>query len=260
VSIGGSNGDSYYASQNLVLGMGTTYTVSGQVTLKTTGAGVADAQVQAEPSTGGSSSFSVDADSSGNYSMPLPAGDWKFRVEAQWDQSTGDQKDVNWAYMGNESTTTVSADTTADLQVSPTTKTISGKVTYAGTSTPVTDAQVNANLRRGMGWRSASTDSSGNYTLKVPGGEWEVRVEPQWSDGSRVAVDWAYSGRGEMVSFASDTSSESSTVNISVVKATATVKGKLLDPDGNVADGWIDLRSKDGAGVGGGVDFDTGRF
>lgn len=137
-----------------------------------------------------------------------------------------------------------------------------GQVTYEGTNTAVTDAAVNAFPRtRGEGgdlFLNTDVDSSGNYSLEVPKtGKFEVRVEPQWGDNNQVAVDWAFAGQGQVVD---TTSYAGSAVNLEVVKATATVKGKVVGPNGSAVGAWVDVRGKDGAGVGGSASPDTGAF
>ena len=143
-----------------------------------------------------------------------------------------------------------------DISVVVPPKHVTGKVTY-GDGTPVTTAQVNANRRQGNGWNSTTVGSDGTYNLGLTGGTWEVRVEPKWDNENnrQMEVDWAYTGRGNSVSFAQDTTSETqSDVNFSVVKGTATVKGTLLSPDSTpLTNAGVDVRNKEGVGVGGGV-------
>ncbi len=133
-------------------------------------------------------------------------------------------------------------------------KTITGRVLYPDGS-PVTDAQVNANRRGAPGWYGDNTDSQGRYSLGVPGGELELMVSPQWGENGQLPVDWAYMGRSMMVSFVNDNSSETqSGVNFRVVNASATVKGKVVKPDGQpLTNGGVDVRSSEGQGSNGSV-------
>jgi len=130
--------------------------------------------------------------------------------------------------------------TTVDLgtfQFATPTKTITGTVTYSGGGN-VANAQVNAFKSDGFGFVQTTTNASGQYTLQVGGGKWEVM--PQASSSS----DWAYGQPPTSVKFANDTSSESQTVNFVVDRATATVTGRLLKPGGSP------VTSSDNLGVG----------
>lgn len=140
------------------------------------------------------------------------------------------------------------------------TKTITGKVSYPDGS-GVTTAQVNANQKGGQLFLNANTNAAGVYTLTVPGGEWEINLSPAWDQttGQQLSVDWAYSPSGPppKAGFTQDATVETKTINFSVVKATAKVKGKLVYPDGTAfTNGGVDIRSSDGKGVGGGTSQD----
>lgn len=247
-------GEGVSGQASLLLGYEDVATLSGAVTYSDTGDPVSGARININPLEGGSSNFSVDTDSAGEYSVLLPSGSWRLNVESPW--VDGSQAEVDWAYVGVEKTAdTTEGDQTVNIEVARTTKTISGKVTYAGTTTPVTDAQVNANLRRQSGWVNTDVNSQGEYELKVSGGEWELRVEPQWGENGQVSVDWAFTGFGEIVSFESNSETEEASVDLEVVKATATVKGQVVKPDGeSLSWGWVECRTKDGTGIGGSIE------
>lgn len=140
-------------------------------------------------------------------------------------------------------------------------KTVSGTVTFAD-GTPVTDAQVNANKKGGGGeglFINTNTNASGAYSMNLPGGEWELMINPQWDQTTnrQKTVNWAYlqSGPPPTASFTGDDTSESAVVNFSVVQATATVTGKVVYPDGSPAtNGGVDVRSSSGQGAGTGFD------
>jgi hypothetical protein len=146
---------------------------------------------------------------------------------------------------------------TTPIKLVQATKTITGTVSYSDGSGTVSGAQVNAFQKNGGSFSQATTNSSGVYTILVGGGEWEVM--PQ-SDSSS---DWAYGSPPERVSFQEDNSTESETVNFSVDKATATVAGTVLKPDGtpvSQSDGLgIGLFNMEGKG-GGGQIGDNGAF
>lgn len=147
------------------------------------------------------------------------------------------------------------------------TKTISGRVTRES-GAGVASASVNAfkPMGGGGGWSQATTDSNGNYTIMVGGGSWQVMVCPGCGgpNGQQATIDWAYSGPPTNITFASNTVSESQTVNFSVVTANSTIKGKILKPDGNApAQGGpgqpgmgINIFSRGGFGTGSGLGSD----
>src|SRR3989339_351956 len=136
--------------------------------------------------------------------------------------------------------------------VSPS-KLVTGKVTYPDGS-PVTTASVNANRRGAPGWYGSNTNAQGNFSLGLPGGEFEIMLNPQWGPEGQLSVDWAYMGRPVTIAFANDTISETkSGVNFQVVNASSVVKGKVVDPDGvAVSQGGVDVRNKEGQGSSGG--------
>lgn len=137
--------------------------------------------------------------------------------------------------------------------VSPS-KQVKGRVIYPD-GRPVTTAQINANRRGAPGWYGANTDSNGNYTLRLPGGEFEMMVMPQWEQNGQLPVDWAYMGKPRMVSFENNNTPEIKTgYNFQVVEASATVAGKIVDPANNpVTQGGVDVRNNEGQGSSGGL-------
>ncbi len=151
--------------------------------------------------------------------------------------------------------------TTVDLgtfQFITPTKTISGTITYSSSGGTVANAIVNAFKPDGFGFAQTTTNSSGEYTLHLSGGRWEVM--PQATSTS----DWAYGQPPTSVRFADDTSSESQTVDFTVEQATATVTGRLLKPDGSPVvqtDGLgVGVFNMEGKGGGGPIDNNNGTF
>lgn len=139
------------------------------------------------------------------------------------------------------------------------TYTVSGQITRADTGVGVSGAQINANQRSGTMFLGASADSEGRYSINLPVGTWELRVEPQWgNNGRQVAVDWAFAKQGIVVTISD---SGKTAVNFQVVSATARVIGKVLLPDGTpMQRGGVDIRSTEGVGVGTGADPSDGSF
>ena len=130
-------------------------------------------------------------------------------------------------------------------------KTISGTITYSDGSGGVSGARINAFQPDTGQFTQTTSGSDGSFTLYVGGGTWEVMPEAQ-SDSN-----WAYGAPPERVSFQENTESESATVNFSVDKATASVTGRLLKPDGtpvSPSEGYgVGVFSMEGKGGGGPV-------
>ncbi len=150
--------------------------------------------------------------------------------------------------------------TTVDLgtfQFVAPTKTVTGTVTYSSGGA-VANAAVNAFKSNGFGFVQTTTNASGQYALMVSGGRWEVM--PQASSSS----DWSYGQPPTSVQFSDDTTSESQTINFSVDKATATVTGRLLKPDGTpvtMTDNLgVGIFSMEGKGGGGPIESNDGSF
>lgn len=148
-----------------------------------------------------------------------------------------------------------------NISVLAASKTISGTVTYEDTGGPVTTASINTN---GAGWTNDNTDASGVYSMKVSGGAFEVCIGDQYdSNGKRVSKDWYIEGEDQCrkVAFTNDTSTQSETVNFTVKRADAKIKGVFINPDGSfpAMGGWVSFW-KDGLWFGGNVDNTNGSF
>lgn len=157
------------------------------------------------------------------------------------------------------STAYVGSPITKNFQFTVATKTITGTVVYTGTSTPVTNAQVNAFKMSGSGYAQATTNGSGIYTLTVGGGDWGVM--PQATQG---VSDWAYGQPPTTAKFVSDSSVESKTIDFSVYRASSIITGRLLKPNGSPVTQsdnlGIGVFSQEGKGGGGQINNDNGTF
>ncbi|MEK7570424.1 MAG: carboxypeptidase-like regulatory domain-containing protein [Patescibacteria group bacterium] len=123
-------------------------------------------------------------------------------------------------------------------------KTISGQVTYEGTSTGVAGAQVNAWSFGGSGGNT-TTDGSGNYSFLVPGGDYQMNL---WASNPATA-DWTYNEPPVQVNFSQDENAQSETRNFKVKKATATLTGTVTKTDGTaVTQGGVGAWSQGGSG------------
>lgn len=139
-------------------------------------------------------------------------------------------------------------------------KTITGRVTR-DTGAAVAGVNVNAfkPMGGGGGMGQATTDASGNYTLTIGGGNWQVGICSGCGGGGGT-TDWAYSKPPTNVTFASNTVAESTTVDFSVITASSIIKGTIVKPDGAVPTQTpgqpglgINIFSRGGFGTGGGL-------
>ncbi|MEK7090209.1 MAG: carboxypeptidase-like regulatory domain-containing protein, partial [Patescibacteria group bacterium] len=195
------------------------------------------------------SGFGASFDNLGNFSAGLPAGTYRVYINVNdplysapaipdVTVATGETKDLG-------TITLVSA-----------TKTIKGKVARVDGSA-VTDARVNVYIPATGSGRETQTDQTGNYTLSVTGGIWEVHVYPLTD-----AAKWYYGEQAKTAVFAADTSVEIKTVDFIVTSTDSEIQGKILKPDGTPPASKtvsVDIRSSSGQGVWAGVD-DIGNF
>ena len=182
----------------------------------------------------------TQSDSEGNYAVGgLPDGHYTMEVNVPWGTA---------GLISNSFEVDLTADAqTKNLYFSVATKKISGKVLKKD-GTPVAGASVNANREGGAGYANAQTGSDGGFTLEVGGGAWNVNVWPNNAPGM-PAADWIPEGFGQRAEFKNDASTETATINFSVVSATATVSGKILKADGTpITNANVDVRNDKGQG------------
>ncbi|MBU0612826.1 hypothetical protein KKB10_02295 [Patescibacteria group bacterium] len=152
-----------------------------------------------------------------------------------------------------------SAKNVGTITLATASKTITGTVKY-DSGGAVTTASVRAWKQGGAGVQ-ANVNSSGVYTLTIGGGNWEINIDRQWSENGPVATDWVYNEQPKQVSFTNNNATESQTVNLTVQKTNAIIKGCVKTPDGDpLGGGWIDIRAGEGQGNGTGIDWQTGCF
>jgi len=149
--------------------------------------------------------------------------------------------------------------TTQNITLNSTPKTVTGTVTYRGTTTPVVNAQVNAmSMGNGMGGgNQATTDAAGNYTLPLP-----ASSQYGLNLNAPAGADWSYNEPQVMVSFTADSSTESRTMNFQVTKATATITGTVTyaSTGAPVMEGNVNAWSANGAGGGGNAQITSGSY
>ncbi|HLC99719.1 MAG TPA: hypothetical protein VJC11_02030, partial [Patescibacteria group bacterium] len=129
------------------------------------------------------------------------------------------------------------------------TKTLTGKV-IRKTGTGVEGAMVNANRMGGAPmWANAQTNATGEFTLKIAGGNWMVNVNPNMGPDS-PAVDWVYFEQPQQVTFNDNEEAESKSITLTVTTASGTINGSVKSSAGTVfTQGSVDARSSDGRGA-----------
>lgn len=167
-----------------------------------------------------------------------------YVFEANPDYSTGLVSYISapFTVVSGEGTKTI------DVTLSAPPKTITGTITYKGTTTPVVGAIVNCWSYGGQGGSQATTDASGNYSVSVA-------ANPKYGINLQapVGADWSYNEPSYDVTFANDASTETRTANFSVTKATATITGTVTYASNGapVTAGNINSWSTMGSGGGG---------
>lgn len=120
----------------------------------------------------------------------------------------------------------------------------------------VTNANVWANRRGGGSNVGGNVNASGVKTLSVSGGSWDVGINCPWNPitNSPGNCDWAYNQPPISVEFAQNSTSETQSFTLTVVKATAIIKGKIVKPDGSpMQGGGINIQKDGGMGLGTGL-------
>lgn len=201
----------------------------------------------------------ANSDESGAYSIGgLSAGTYIIEVNPPWGGPAG-----LIAPEPSNVTVTTNGTVTKNLQFVQAVKYLTGKVSYvvgAGASAVATGgvagARINVFKEGGFGYSNTTTDANGDYEIALSGGVWNVNVEPDMYPGA-PEVDWFYAGPPLRVEFDQDSEKEDKTLDIGVEKATASIIGKVVRPDGTpVTNAWVDARNDRGAGQGRNVNPD----
>lgn len=185
----------------------------------------------------------VNTNANGQYTLGgISAGTYKLKVNKPWnvtDVVEPDEKSVT--------ITTGGSVQTINFTFLQATKFLTGRVTKSnGTGVPY--ANINVNKEGASGGSGAQTAADGSYSLALSGGTWDVNVNPSNCPGCPIA-DWYYSGQPQRVIFNNDSSTETKTLNITVISANSTVTGRVLKPDGSpMTNANVDVRTQDGIG------------
>ncbi len=160
-----------------------------------------------------------NSDSNGNYNIGGGLAAGTYRIEINPPQDRQDLSRIE----GEIAIT--SALTAKNYTFSRASKFIKGAVKKSD-DTPVACANVNANKRGGSGWAGTTTGSDGSFTLSVASGSWGVNVQPS-NSWECAAADWVNSAQDAFVEFSEDTTEQTETVNFTVTKTTAKIKGTV---------------------------------
>ncbi len=169
--------------------------------------------------------------------------------------------DSTYAYLGKmiQGVTVVTGtNSLGDITLTAAPKTLTVTVTRNTTGAGVANIQVNSFLmggQQGGPGPNATTDANGQATVRMSGGTWGVNLMAGWVNGQQVTPDWVFVGQQPQVTFASDDTVQSQTLSITVLTATATVKGSIKYPDGTAANNLgLNLRNSNNAFINGNTD------
>jgi hypothetical protein len=242
--------NSLMGSANFLLGYSTIRTITGKVTLSTTGAAITDAMVTANQR-GGQLFLNADANSTGDYTLSVPAGEWEVRVNAQFDQGTGQMKVVNWAYTGMGSTTnTNDSNQVVNFSVIPATAKVKGKIVKPDGS-PLTMGGLDIRSTEGVGVGSP-LNQQGQFEVQIPGGGYRINVFSQDADFATPPLD----------PFTIDDNQTKDFGTITLVKKTSRLKGTVTDKSSGAGIGNVRINawSRDAGGWGQATTGSNGSF
>lgn len=221
---GSSNWGGDYNSAKIEVGTNTNFT--GKITDSDGTTPVPFTSVSLSSNGGSYSYYSSYTDKNGDFGIgDVPAGSYYMYIYAPYVYGS------NKTYFPPDNQTITiesSGVTTKNLSFQAVTKTLSGKVTKTTEDgTAVTNATVYASKMNGSGYAYADVDSSGNYSINLPGGSWRIGLYAKtWP------ADWSYTIWDESVTFAGDSSAETKTKNFVVEALNSTITGTVLKPDG----------------------------
>lgn len=116
------------------------------------------------------------------------------------------------------------------------TKTLNVTVVY-NTGGAVTTANIWANKPEGGFGAGAETNASGLATIMLSGGIYNVGVGPKWDqqNNRQMDVDWTYDQPPTTVEFANNATPETKAMTVTVTKTNATMRGRIVKPNGTPA-------------------------
>lgn len=169
-------------------------------------------------------------DKNGNYGMNAPAGNYTFNLSLPF---AYDRPNTYIPPPDVQVTVPASGVLTKNVAFVAQTKTITGKVTRdTADGPPIADVTISINPTSGSGWVNATTDSNGNYTAKVTGGNWMISYYSKTYPSTWVAATMS-----DTFSFANDNTVETKTKNFIGNSVDSTIKGKVRKADGSIPSG-----------------------
>lgn len=168
----------------------------------------------------------------------LASGTYTLTVNPPWDASGLLPADSISVSLISGQTNTTYFDDPLVLQTAQ--KKITGKVSYPD-GRAASDAWIDTWAMGGMygGYSSTETNSSGRYTLWVGQGSYQVNIWPSWNSGAEP--DWGSPGPQTVEFTQGNNVAETKTVNFTVAEYNATLKGKVVKPDGSAIGSNLDV-------------------
>lgn len=188
----------------------------------------------------------ASTDASGNFTLDtVPTGTYTLEVTPPWDATDLIAPDKITVSLTSGQTNEVYRTTPIALAAASKTVTVT---VQRENGNAVTDASINAWRQDGSGYRWGSVNASGQYTMTIGKGKWQISTWPNWTGSS---PDWTYSKTPATVEFTQANSvSESATVTLVVESYTATITGTVQNPDGTVPSSYssVSIWSQSGKG------------
>jgi protocatechuate 3,4-dioxygenase beta subunit len=177
-------------------------------------------------------SSTIDSNGRFKFDAVSTTGSYALELTPPWDAKGVIKPDKITLTLTAGSSNTTTYSKTSPFTFETAKKTVKGTVKDSS-GKGISGANVYFYNTKNYGNASATTDSSGAYSVKMGSGEWQGSVYPSYTYGS--SPDWQYLGTYKVATFTQANSvEESQTIDFDVVRFTATVKGKILKPDGTV--------------------------
>ncbi|TSC92582.1 MAG: glycoside hydrolase [Candidatus Berkelbacteria bacterium Licking1014_7] len=231
--------------------------ISGTVSLPNGGAGAKYVWVEAQEKGDFSKRFGSSTDANGAYGIGgLTSG--KTYIVQVFVNGGPDSNTQGYSSPEPVEKTYSGSVITQNFTLAQATKTVSGTITRAN-GQAVANARVNGMRMDGPGFANAQANSSGQYTLTMTGGKYEIRPDTFAGPGQE-APDYSFSGPGTQIQFAKDSTTETKTnVNFAVITANSTITGAVNPiPSGGFA--GVGIHNRSGFGTGTGINPSTGTF
>ncbi|MBI2589577.1 hypothetical protein HYW32_00875 [Candidatus Berkelbacteria bacterium] len=225
---------------NGVIAIGT-QNVQGTVTEASTSAPVANFPLEIHGENG---FWQATTATNGTYGFyGVPAGNYMLEMSYAMDPNSSNASSISQYLRFEQIQVTVPASgtVTQNISLQKSSKVITGVVKYSDTGAVVANANVNAFSNGPGGFASSPTNSSGEFTLRVGGGNYYINVMPNFFGGPGGPGNQSQTGNDffprapRQVSFV-QAASVAETIamgDVLVDRADATVTGKLEKPNGS---------------------------